>query len=133
MLPNHLQRTTVTVDSFWTDGWASYSAKSSTEAKLNDVKAVVARSMVLIKEAEGSLNESKQKLRIVADEVDKLNVDLQTAKSNVAELSKRYAHATRAQELMAKAVEEANEHMSSLVDKVAEPENALDSLKAECS
>ncbi|KAL2553252.1 hypothetical protein Fot_06871 [Forsythia ovata] len=35
MMPPNLQRAITTVDSFWTDGWASYSAKTSAEVKLN--------------------------------------------------------------------------------------------------
>ncbi|KAL2508782.1 putative abhydrolase domain-containing protein [Forsythia ovata] len=58
--------------------------------------------------------------------MDKLKADLQNAESNVGEFSKRYDHATRAQE-------ESNAQKKGLVDKVAELKNSLDSLKAENS
>ncbi|KAL2500456.1 hypothetical protein Fot_34304 [Forsythia ovata] len=41
--------------------------------------------------------------------MDKLKENLQTVKSDMVEFSKRYDHATQAQELTAKALEEANE------------------------
>ncbi|KAL2508793.1 Uncharacterized protein Fot_32440 [Forsythia ovata] len=58
--------------------------------------------------------------------MDKLKADLQNAESNVGEFSKRYDHATRAQE-------ESNAQKKGLVDKVVELKNSLDSLKAENS
>ncbi|KAL2501499.1 Uncharacterized protein Fot_35347 [Forsythia ovata] len=88
MLPNHLQRATITIDSFWTDGWAAYSAKSSMEGKLIVAKALAAQSTMLIEEA-----------KVVT----------------------------------AKSLEEANDQKNWIIEKVAELENALDSLKIECS
>ncbi|KAL2555528.1 Uncharacterized protein Fot_00267 [Forsythia ovata] len=169
MLPNHLQRATATVDSFWTDSWAAYSAKSSVEAKLIAAKALAARSMVLIEEAEVSvrdlelnkrnvalrnvekmikdldyfkelsswlqvsLKESKKELRVVTDQRDKLKEDLQNAEFDVAEFSKRYDNAAQSQLVTSKALEEVNDHKRGLIEKVAELENALDSLKVENS
>ncbi|KAL2514103.1 hypothetical protein Fot_28074 [Forsythia ovata] len=46
MLPNHIQRATVTIDSFWTDSWVAYSAKLSVGAKLIAAKALAAGSIV---------------------------------------------------------------------------------------
>ncbi|KAL2514991.1 hypothetical protein Fot_28962 [Forsythia ovata] len=45
MIHPHLQWTITIVNSFWTDGWASYFAKSSAEAKLTAAKALDARSL----------------------------------------------------------------------------------------
>ncbi|KAL2548974.1 hypothetical protein Fot_10504 [Forsythia ovata] len=50
MISPHLQRALTTVDSFWTHGWANYYAKLVVKAKLSAVKAVAARSLVLIEE-----------------------------------------------------------------------------------
>ncbi|KAL2508767.1 hypothetical protein Fot_32414 [Forsythia ovata] len=80
-----------------------------------------------------SLNELKKELRLATDERDKLKADLQVAEFDVAEFFKRYDHATRAQELTAKALEEVNKQKNGVVEKVAELENALDSLKSENS
>ncbi|KAL2515197.1 hypothetical protein Fot_29168 [Forsythia ovata] len=45
MILHHLQWTITIVNSFWTDGWASYFAKSSAKAKLIVAKALAARSL----------------------------------------------------------------------------------------
>ncbi|KAL2520454.1 Uncharacterized protein Fot_24377 [Forsythia ovata] len=82
---------------------------------------------------QGSLNESKNEEKLLAEERDKLKKDLQNAESDVAKFSKRYDHATHAQAVTAKALEEANNQRKGLVDKVAKFEDALDSLKVECS
>ncbi|KAL2501372.1 Intermediate filament [Forsythia ovata] len=140
MRPDDLAMAATMVDSFWTDP----------SLKLSITKALVVWSILLIEEAEtdikdrnhfqeratwlqGSLNELKTELRLLTDEKDKLKVDLQNAESDVVEFSKRYDHATRAQEVITKALEESNDQKKELVGKVAELENALDSLKAECS
>ncbi|KAL2494394.1 AH/BAR domain superfamily [Forsythia ovata] len=94
------------------------SYNSSAEAKLNAVKALAAQSLVLIEEVE---------------EWDKLKADLQTVESDVVKFFKRYEQAIRALELTAKALEEATEQKNRLIEKVAELENAMDSLKVENS
>ncbi|KAL2500923.1 hypothetical protein Fot_34771 [Forsythia ovata] len=157
-------RCQITVDSFWTFGWAAYPAKSSAEAKLVAGKAHTAWSMVLVEEAklnkknvdtalrnvenilkdrgyfkeriswlQGLLNESKKGLRLVTEDMDKQKKYLQNADSDVAEFSNRYDHATLAQAVTTKALEEANEQKKGLVEKVVELENAIDFLKAENS
>ncbi|KAL2474757.1 hypothetical protein Adt_35493 [Abeliophyllum distichum] len=98
-----------TVDSFWTHGWDDYSIKSSVGVKLSAVKALVARSLVSIKEAESSvqdlelnktiLNESKSNIRLLTDEKDKLKVNPAAAKRDVAKFSNRSDLAVQAQEL----------------------------------
>ncbi|KAL2520428.1 Uncharacterized protein Fot_24351 [Forsythia ovata] len=82
---------------------------------------------------QGSLNGSKNEEKLLAEERDKLKKDLQNAESDVAKFSKRYDHATHAKAVTAKALEEANNQRKGLVDKVAKFEDALDSLKVECS
>ncbi|KAL2493883.1 hypothetical protein Fot_37640 [Forsythia ovata] len=57
MIPPHLQWTLTTVDLFWTHGWADYSIKSSARVKLSALKALVARSLVLIEEAKFSVQD----------------------------------------------------------------------------
>ncbi|KAL2514990.1 hypothetical protein Fot_28961 [Forsythia ovata] len=79
-----------------------------------------------------SLNESKQELRIVSNERDKLKADVQTIEYDVAEFFKRCDHAIWA-ELTTKAFEEATEQKNGLTEKVVELENAMDSLKVENS
>ncbi|KAL2489680.1 Uncharacterized protein Fot_42972 [Forsythia ovata] len=122
----------------------------SHQPKLSLMLALAAQSLVLIEEVEnvdsiikdqnchkeratglqGSLNKSKRELRIVSEERKKLKADLQTDESDVAEFSKRCDCTIRAQELTAKALEEATEHKNRVMEKVAELKNAVDSLKA---
>ncbi|KAL2488703.1 Uncharacterized protein Fot_41995 [Forsythia ovata] len=132
-LSNHLQMATAIVDSFWTNCWATYYAKLSTEVKLITANVLAAQSMVLIKEAEGSINKSKKELRNVTEERDKLKKDLQNTESDVAEILKRYDNATQAQLVTSKALEEVNDQKMGLIEKVAELEITMDSLKAEIS
>ncbi|KAL2551973.1 hypothetical protein Fot_05647 [Forsythia ovata] len=110
MIPPHLQWAITTVELFWTDGWASYSAKSSAKAELNVARALAAWSLVNKERTtwlQGSLNESKQELKIISEERDKLKTDLETVESDVANFFKRCDYSLRAQELTAKALEEA--------------------------
>ncbi|KAL2552761.1 Uncharacterized protein Fot_06380 [Forsythia ovata] len=110
-------------------------AFSDLSLKLFDAKALAAWSMMLVEEAEteGYLNESKKEPRALTDDRDKLKKDLVNSKANVAEFSKKYNHANQANELTAKALEEANNLKKGLVYKIARLENTLDFLKAECS
>ncbi|KAL2529696.1 hypothetical protein Fot_22297 [Forsythia ovata] len=130
---------TTLVDSFWTEGWVAYSNKSSAEEKLNAAKALIARSLIFIEETEGSisdlelnqrnvatgvLNESKNDLKPLTGERDKLKKDLEVAKSDVAEFSKRFDLANQTQEIMAKVLAEANAQRESLMEMITQLEEA---------
>ncbi|KAL2538433.1 hypothetical protein Fot_19824 [Forsythia ovata] len=104
------------------EGWAAYSDKSSVKKKLNAAKALIVRSLVFIEE--GTLNESKKDLKPLTEERDKLKKDLETAESDVAEFSKRFALANQAQEIMAKALSEANAQRESLMGRITQLEEA---------
>ncbi|KAL2553309.1 hypothetical protein Fot_06928 [Forsythia ovata] len=70
---------------------------------------------------------------MIISEEDKLKADLQTTESDVAKFSKRCDCAIRAQELTAKALEEAIENKKGVIEKVAKLKNAIDFLKVENS
>ncbi|KAL2528828.1 hypothetical protein Fot_21429 [Forsythia ovata] len=55
MITPHLQWALITVDLFLTHDWTNYSVKSSAGVKLSTVKALVAQSLVLIKETKSSV------------------------------------------------------------------------------
>ncbi|KAL2558562.1 hypothetical protein Fot_03301 [Forsythia ovata] len=57
MIHPHIQPVLATVDSFWTRSWADYSDKSSSRVKLSAVKALIARSLVLIENVESSVQD----------------------------------------------------------------------------
>ncbi|KAL2494044.1 Uncharacterized protein Fot_37801 [Forsythia ovata] len=69
---------------------------------------------------QGSFNESKNELRVLTDEKDKLKNNLMNDESN-------------AQEVTAQALEQANSQKKGLVDKIAELQNDAHALKAEYS
>ncbi|KAL2558134.1 hypothetical protein Fot_02873 [Forsythia ovata] len=73
MILPYLQWAITTIDSFWTNSWASYSTNSSAKAKLNAARAIVIRSLVLIEEANVSIR---------GLELNKRNVDTTLRNAN---------------------------------------------------
>ncbi|KAL2529664.1 hypothetical protein Fot_22265 [Forsythia ovata] len=72
----------------------------------------------------GVLNESKNDLKPLTEERDKLKKDLEVAKSDVAEFSKRFDLANQTQEIMAKVLAEPNAQRESLMERITQLEEA---------
>ncbi|KAL2501412.1 hypothetical protein Fot_35260 [Forsythia ovata] len=80
-----------------------------------------------------SLSELKKEVRTLTEDMDELKPDLARSEDDVAEFLTKYDHANHAQEVTAKALVEANSESNELVDKIAQFEDAVEALKAECS
>ncbi|KAL2557670.1 hypothetical protein Fot_02409 [Forsythia ovata] len=70
------------------------------------------------------LNESKNEMRHLVDERDKLKTDLATAQSDVVEFLKRFDLANRDQDITAQALAEANAQMESLMGRITQLDEA---------
>ncbi|KAL2508980.1 hypothetical protein Fot_32627 [Forsythia ovata] len=73
---------------------------------------------------QGALNESKKDLEPLTEERDKLKKDLEAAEFDVVEFSKRFDLANQAQEIMAKALAEANAQRKILMGRITQLEQA---------
>ncbi|KAL2494755.1 uncharacterized protein Fot_38512 [Forsythia ovata] len=82
---------------------------------------------------QGSLFKLKNELKILAEDRDKLRVDLASSEVDLAEFLMKYNHTNHAQEVTAKALEDANSQRDGMVEKMAQLENAKELLKTECS
>ncbi|KAL2551984.1 uncharacterized protein Fot_05603 [Forsythia ovata] len=118
LLPTHLQKATTTIESFWTEGWAAYSKKSSTEDKLNAAKTLTARSIVLIEEAEASVSDLELNKRNVA-----------TALQNAESIMKDWDHYKERVTWLQEGLNEVNKELRPLTDEMDKLKKDLDAVE----